>query len=248
MSRLVILSGPSCIGKGPLCAALREFHPHLAARLQPIVLYNSRAPRPGERDGIDYHFRSRQQIQTLADREGFTVLEARADLQALDHTQLEACLAKGDAFFEGNPYVADLLMAHPLPEGVERMSVFLSPLSREEILELTRPPRNVALEPFVQKVMAHKLLRRLEAQSGGEPATPAELEDIHTRACCAYPELKHACCYDCVIPNHDGEGSEHWNLFGHPIGDARRTLEAVAALLAGRVPAIAEHWEAALIP
>ena len=67
--RLVILSGPSCVGKSPLANALRRFHPDLSAKLQPIVLYNSRFPRPGERDGEDYHFRAREQIELLRDRE-----------------------------------------------------------------------------------------------------------------------------------------------------------------------------------
>jgi guanylate kinase len=63
--RLVILSGPSCVGESPLAKALDRFHPDLSANLQPIVLFNSRSPRPGERDGEDYHFRSCEQIETL---------------------------------------------------------------------------------------------------------------------------------------------------------------------------------------
>src|SRR5205823_14285552 len=75
---LVILSGPSCVGKSPLAKALRRFHPDLSAKLQPIVLYNSRSPRPGERDGEDYHFRPREQIEALRDRERYVVMECAA--------------------------------------------------------------------------------------------------------------------------------------------------------------------------
>jgi len=60
--RLVILSGPSCVGKSPLEKALGRFFPELRQRLQKLVLYNSRAPRPGEMDGKDYYFRTREQI------------------------------------------------------------------------------------------------------------------------------------------------------------------------------------------
>ncbi len=42
--RLVVLSGPSCIGKSPLVKALAQFHPDLHKKLQPFVLYNSRSP------------------------------------------------------------------------------------------------------------------------------------------------------------------------------------------------------------
>src|SRR5713226_8716745 len=66
--RSVILSGPSCVGKSPLAKALGRFHPDLSAKLQPIVLYNSGSPRPGERDGEDYHFRTRT-LKRGTDRE-----------------------------------------------------------------------------------------------------------------------------------------------------------------------------------
>ena len=51
MGRLVILSGPSCVGKGPLCAAPERLYPELAASLRKLVLYISRASRPIEAVG-----------------------------------------------------------------------------------------------------------------------------------------------------------------------------------------------------
>src|SRR5215472_18100548 len=42
--RLVILCGPSCVGKSPLVKALGKFHPEWFERLQGLVLYNSRSP------------------------------------------------------------------------------------------------------------------------------------------------------------------------------------------------------------
>ena len=60
--RLVILSGPSCVGKSPLRMALARLYPELWSGLERLVLFNSRTPRPGERDGVDYHFRTRAQV------------------------------------------------------------------------------------------------------------------------------------------------------------------------------------------
>ena len=40
--RLVILSGPSCVGKSPLDRALARSHPDLHRTLQKVVLFNSR--------------------------------------------------------------------------------------------------------------------------------------------------------------------------------------------------------------
>ena len=63
--RLVILSGPSCVGKSPLCKALGKFYPELHNQFQKLVLFNSRDPRPGELDALDYHFRTRAQVEAL---------------------------------------------------------------------------------------------------------------------------------------------------------------------------------------
>ena len=51
-----------------------------------------------------------------------------------------------------------------------------------------------------------------------------------------------------MIPNHDGEDSDHWEAFYYPIGDARKTLAAFAALLKGEVAAGVEKWEEDLLP
>jgi guanylate kinase len=134
VGRLVILSGSSCVGKSPLAKALAKFYPELRKRLQPLVLYNSRDPRPLEVDGVDYHFRSREQIENLKANDHFVVMDVRSDLQGLDLQELSALLAKGDVFFEGNPFVGRTLQTSPALADVNRLSVFMSPLSREEIL------------------------------------------------------------------------------------------------------------------
>ena len=102
--RVVILSGPSCVGKSPLDKALGRFYPELRGTLRKLVLYNSRAPRPGEVDGVDYHFRMRSQVEALRAEDRYAVLDVRGDLQALDVEELHAMLQDSNAFFEGNPY------------------------------------------------------------------------------------------------------------------------------------------------
>jgi guanylate kinase len=47
MGRFVMLSGPSCVGKGPLHNALKRFYPYLEQKLEKLILFNSRAPRTG---------------------------------------------------------------------------------------------------------------------------------------------------------------------------------------------------------
>ncbi|MGO8930126.1 MAG: hypothetical protein ACLQU3_24925 [Limisphaerales bacterium] len=243
--RLVILSGPSCVGKSPLDRALARFHPEQHRRLQKVVLYNNRDPRPGEKDGVDYHFRTRAQLEALRSDKGFTVLDVRGDLQALDVPELATLLEHGDAFFKGNPFVGRLLQTHPLRAQVQRLSVFLAPLSKDEIVFLKDPARSLSLPDFVTDVMRRKLLRRTRRQKG--ELSLKDLENIERRAGSAFGELQEAVHFDWVIPNHDGEDSDNWDAFYYPLGDARRALLAFVDLLEGRVPACAERWDAGLV-
>ena len=243
--RLVILSGPSCVGKSSLIKALARFHPQVWNRLTKLVLFNSRAPRPGEVDGEDYHFRTRNQIEALQADPRYAVLDVRGDLQALNVEELEALLERRDAFFEGNPFVGRVLQTHPLLATVNRLSIFLSPLSKDEIVYLKAPERNISLQTFVTDVMRRKLLRRTRRQKG--ELSLKDLENIETRASSAYHELKEAWHFQYVIPNHDGEDSDNWEAFYYPIGDARLSLQAVVALFEGAVPPGVEEWEEDLL-
>ena len=242
MGRLVVVSGPSCIGKGALYVALRKFHPGLTEGWKSVVLYNSRASRPGELDGRDYHFRGEEEIESMKQRDGFVVMNVRGDLQALDTAELKSMLSRGDVFFEGNPFVGKALL--DLADTV--VSMFLTPLSREELVYLKDPERRVDLPAFVTDVMRRKLLRRTQRQK--RILSLKDLEDIERRASSAYGELKLASRFGHVIPNHDGEDSENWDAFYYPVSDARRTLLAVADVLQGKVPACAETWETDLLP
>jgi guanylate kinase len=50
--RLVVLSGPSGVGKGSVIAVVRRRHPDVWLS----VSVTTRAPRPGETEGVEYHF------------------------------------------------------------------------------------------------------------------------------------------------------------------------------------------------
>jgi len=58
---LIVLSGPSGVGKGTVCNELRRRH----ADLVYSVSATTRAPREGERDGVNYFFKSREQFQQM---------------------------------------------------------------------------------------------------------------------------------------------------------------------------------------
>jgi guanylate kinase len=246
MGRFVILSGPSCVGKGPLHAALKRHHPDLAAPLRKIVLHNSRAPRPVEQDGVDYHFRARDEIEALRGRDGFLVMDVRGDLQAVDLEEARAMLESGDAFFEGNPFIACELIDCGRRIGAPLVTAFLAPVSRRELLFFRKRIGDAALPGLVTDVMRRKLFRRTRRQKG--ILSLPDLENIERRASSAYRELQLARRFQHVLPNHDGEDSENWDAFPYPIGDAFTKLHAFVDLLSGRPPEGAERWEGGLVP
>ena len=60
-SRLPVIAGPTAVGKGTLVAELHRRHPGLFVS----VSATTRAPRPGEVDGMDYHFVSDAEFDRL---------------------------------------------------------------------------------------------------------------------------------------------------------------------------------------
>jgi guanylate kinase len=241
MNRLIILTGPSCIGKSPLDRALKRFYPGIRENLKKLVLYNDRAPRPGEMEGQDYYFRKRREIEAFRLDGNHIVMGVRGDLQALNLKELSSMLKKNHVFYEGNPYVSEILQTHPQLKNYPKLSIFLSPLSKEEIKFFQAPSRNVRLPDLVTEIMRRKQLRRKTRQKIEISMT--DLDDIEIRASSAYREMKMAWQFDYVIPNHDGEDSDNWELFYYPVGDARKTMLSFIALLEGKKPASVEKWE-----
>lgn len=245
MARVVVLAGPSCVGKSPLARALTTVAPDLSERLSAPVLYNSRAPRPAERDGVEYHFRTREFLDGLREQPGYLVMDVRRDVHALSWADLWAPLELGrDVFFEGNPFVGAAISEAARARGLELLSVFVSPVSARELIALREVHGEAAAEA-VADIMRRKLRRRTLRQKGSLDAE--DERDIQARCRSAWTELGYAPQFDWVLPNHDGEDSENWDAFGVLLGDARRSTLALAALLRGEPSDVAERWTADLL-
>ncbi|MBF0126107.1 MAG: hypothetical protein HQM02_02750 [Magnetococcales bacterium] len=232
MQRIVVLSGPSCVGKGPLIHVMRIFYPELMSTFKRLVLFNDRAPRPGEEEGVDYFFRPRGAIEALRGKDGYIVADVRGDLQALEVAQIQRILNAGQTpFFEVNPFVPGSLRDAGLCDQFPTVSIFLSPLSREEILSLKSLPISVDLNKFVADVQRRKLLHRTTRQK--MYLSLRDLENIEKQCSSALTEMREAWKFDHVIHLHDGEGNENWDGFYYPIGSARKAMLAFASVLRG---------------
>ena len=64
MSRLVVVAGPSAVGKGTLVSALKERMPEVWVS----VSATTRPARPTERDGVHYFFVSPEEFDRMAER------------------------------------------------------------------------------------------------------------------------------------------------------------------------------------
>jgi len=64
---LIIISGPSCSGKDSVVQKLLKRNKNMAR----LVTTNSRAKRPGEKEGWDYYFVSRKEFERLIAEEAF---------------------------------------------------------------------------------------------------------------------------------------------------------------------------------
>ena len=62
-----VITGPSGVGKGTLIRALRERVPELGLS----VSATTRPPRPGETDGVDYHFLTDDEFEARVNRGDF---------------------------------------------------------------------------------------------------------------------------------------------------------------------------------
>ena len=65
-ARLTVLSGPSGVGKGTVVAEVRKRHPDVWVS----VSVTTRRPRPGEQDGVHYHFVDDAVFDRLIEHDG----------------------------------------------------------------------------------------------------------------------------------------------------------------------------------
>ncbi|RSZ63547.1 guanylate kinase [Corynebacterium hylobatis] len=130
-SRLVVLAGPSAVGKSTVVHRLRSD----VDRLYFSVSMTTRAPRPGEVDGVDYFFVTPDQFQENIDR---GLMLEWADIHGGIQRSGTPAAPVQEALSEGRPVLIEVDM-----EGArnvksmmpEAETVFLAPPSWEVLVE-----------------------------------------------------------------------------------------------------------------
>ena len=243
MKKLILVSGPSCVGKGPLLKALKHFYPEIPIGQIPVIKSHEcrhGRPRPDETEIWDNpeYFMAAGKMKRLDDMRYF-VGDCRGYPQAIDIRKvtgstgstiiLEVYHSIGAAFQEwAKPLLAD--------ENIEVRTVFVSPLSESEMNDLKTAGAGVP--GYLESIMIHKQLVRSRSM-GRAIDNEKEQQDILSRAKDAWTEIQSAARFTDVIVNHDGEGHPNWNMDGNrflkrPEGDAGRALKAMNEIIRAR--------------
>ena len=129
---LIILTACSGTGKSTLVKELLARHP----RLKLSVSHTTRAPRPGEQDGVAYHFISKERFQALISEGAFAEwAEYAGNFYGTSHAEIKAAEERGDDLL----FEVELIGAKALKAAYPRaLSCFVLPPSWPVIEERLR--------------------------------------------------------------------------------------------------------------
>ncbi|WP_027963136.1 guanylate kinase [Halalkalibacillus halophilus] len=124
---LFILSGPSGVGKGTVRKTLFEQDPEL----QYSISVTTRNPREGEVNGVDYFFKSKEEVSTMIEQDEFIeYAEYVGNYYGTPKAYVQETLNQGKDVFLEIEVQGALQVKDNFPEGV---FIFLFPPSLEEL-------------------------------------------------------------------------------------------------------------------
>ena len=146
--QLIVISGPSGVGKGTVIKELFKLRDNFAFS----VSMTTRAPRDGEVDGKDYHFVDKAYFQELVENDAFLEYAqyGTGDGYGTPRAPIDAWLA------EGKNVVLDIEVQGAMQVKAKRpdtIMIFLVPPSMEE-LERRLRKRGTETEDKIQKRLA----------------------------------------------------------------------------------------------
>jgi guanylate kinase len=155
---LAIISGPSGVGKDTIIDEMRrrEAEAGTSGSRHYVVTVTTRAPRPGEVDGVDYRFVSRETFLRIRAERGFLEAnEVHGNWYGSPRDQVRTALASGqDAILiidvQGaqvvKEQVSEALLIFVIPPSLETLFARLRARATETAHQLEVRQRNAAIE------------------------------------------------------------------------------------------------------
>ncbi|EKO3686060.1 guanylate kinase [Vibrio sp. 11986-1-5] len=126
---LYIVSAPSGAGKSSLIAGLLERNPTYAMKVS--ISHTTRGMRPGEQDGVHYHFVQKEQFEALIEQDEFLeYAEVFGNYYGTSRVWIEDTLEKGIDVFLDIDWQGAQQIRQQMPHA---KSVFILPPSKEEL-------------------------------------------------------------------------------------------------------------------
>jgi guanylate kinase len=162
-AQLIIISGPSGVGKDTIIDALRG-RPHDPEHHY-VVTCTTRAPRPGEVEGLSYHFLDRKRFLALRDAGGLLEAnEVHGNWYGTPRSEVRQALASGHDVIlkidvqgaqQVKERVAEALLVFVVPPSLEALFGRLRSRATETADELELRQRNAAIELARQEDYDH---------------------------------------------------------------------------------------------
>jgi guanylate kinase len=126
---LYIVSAPSGAGKSSLISAMLEKNPTYAMKVS--VAHTTRATRPGEEDGVHYHFVEKSEFESLIEQGAFLeYAEVFGNYYGTSRLWIEETLDKGIDVFLDIDWQGARQIREQMPQA---KSVFILPPSNSEL-------------------------------------------------------------------------------------------------------------------
>ncbi|MCS6964332.1 guanylate kinase [Thermoflexus sp.] len=145
---VVVISGPSGAGKDSLIRRMKE----LKVPFHFVVTATSRPPRPGEVDGVDYHFLSRERFEAgIQAGEFLEYAIVYGDYKGIPRWEIENALASGKDVILRVDVQGAATLRRLIPDAV---FIFVIPASREELIERLRARGTETVESIARRLQA----------------------------------------------------------------------------------------------
>ena len=145
--KLVVITGPSGVGKGTIVRSLLQRHPKLCLSIS----MTTRNPRSGEVDGVDYYFTSQEEFrEAIAQDEFLEWAEYAGNYYGTPKTKVQKLLDQGKIVLLEIELLGARAIAEKFPEA---QRIFILPPS---LAELEARLRNRGQDPelAIQKRLA----------------------------------------------------------------------------------------------